>query len=100
MASKCRKVDRVLLQGQTMDLYSIDLDILCLTVQDAISDDTTTWTARQRFRCRQWLENEKSALMRDEVEIADNFENDLSISAMRFRYTVEFANVFNMGLMN
>jgi len=98
MASKCRLIDKVLLTGEVMELYAIDLDYTSLYVQKPV--DLPPWNPRQRFKVRQFLEMEKALKWSDEVEIVKLFNEDPDVSTMRFRYTLEFTHVFNMGYVN
>merc|ERR1719436_628771 len=58
------------------------------------------WSSRQRFRVRQFLEAEKAMKWHEEVDIVSYFNESPDIVAMRFRYTLEFIHVFNMGYQN
>merc|ERR1711988_1430450 len=58
-----------------------------------------TWNPRQRFRIRQFLEKEKDQKW-EEYDVVGAFNEHPDIAAMRFRYTQEFSNVFNMGYQN
>jgi len=55
MATKCRLIDRVIIPGSVdpMDLFVVDLDTLCLTVEPPGAH--INWNSRQRFRARQFL---------------------------------------------
>jgi class 3 adenylate cyclase len=99
VAAKCRLIDRVLLTGETMDLYCIDVDYRSLSVLEA-PPSLPAWTPRQRYKVRQFLETEKSLKWGDDVEIVHFFDDDADISTMRFRYTLEFTQVFAMGYQN
>mmetsp|Transcript_28338 Transcript_28338/g.50177 ORF Transcript_28338/g.50177 Transcript_28338/m.50177 type:complete len:1006 (+) Transcript_28338:66-3083(+) len=99
MAAKCRLIDRVLLTGQTMELYVIDLDYMSLMVEQPPVGHIT-WNPRQRFRVRQFLEAEKAMKWCDEVQIVSYFNENPDVATMRFRYTLEFTHVFNMGYQN
>jgi len=101
VASKCRLIDRVIITGSTspMDLYVIDLDHLTLTVEPP-PPVKINWTSRQRFRVRQFLEKEKTQKLHEDVCMIDYFNEHPDIVTMRFRYTIEFLNLFNMGYQN
>jgi hypothetical protein len=99
MAAKCRLIDKVRLTGQTMELYCIDLDYMSLDVEEGFAGKRP-WNPRQRFRCRQFLEQEKGVKWLDDVQIVDFFNRCPDVATMRFRYTVEFVHVFNMGYQN
>merc|ERR1712087_829775 len=58
------------------------------------------WTSRQRFRVRQFLEAEKAMKWHDEVHMVNFFNENPDIAAMRFRYTLEFIYLFDMGYQN
>jgi hypothetical protein len=98
MASKCRLIDKVKMTGEVMQLYAIDLDYTSLYVQRPVV--LPAWNPRQRFKVRQFLEVEKEMKWSDEVDIAQLFNEDPDLSTMRFRYTLEFSHVFNMGYVN
>jgi len=100
MAAKCRRIDRVLITGSStpMELYVIDLDCMSLSVDEEKSK--LSWNPRQRFRCRQFLEQEKAMKWLEEVQVVDFFNQDPDVATMRFRYTLEFTHVFNMGYQN
>jgi len=98
MSSKLRLIDNVILTGEVMELYSLDLDYNILTVQKAV--ELPPWNPRQRFKVRQFLEMEKSSKWSDDFECAKVFDDDPDVSTMQFRYTLEFTHVFNMGLVN
>eukprot|EP00929_Paragymnodinium_shiwhaense_P098031 TRINITY_DN5958_c0_g4_i1.p1 TRINITY_DN5958_c0_g4~~TRINITY_DN5958_c0_g4_i1.p1 ORF type:complete len:949 (-),score=200.25 TRINITY_DN5958_c0_g4_i1:445-3291(-) len=100
MASKCRLIDRVIITGsvEPMKLYAIDLDYYSLTVEPPMGK--MNWNSRQRFKARQYLEAEKAEKWADDVQIVSFFKDNQDISAMRFRYTLEFLHVFNMGFQN
>eukprot|EP00427_Karlodinium_veneficum_P040635 CAMPEP_0169262628 /NCGR_PEP_ID=MMETSP1016-20121227/43825_1 /TAXON_ID=342587 /ORGANISM="Karlodinium micrum, Strain CCMP2283" /LENGTH=151 /DNA_ID=CAMNT_0009345199 /DNA_START=194 /DNA_END=646 /DNA_ORIENTATION=+ len=101
MAAKCRLIDRVILTGSptAMELYCIDLDYCSLNVEPALHP-VPPWNPRQRFRCRQFLEQEKTLKWSDDVAIVSFFNMNPHIATMRFRYTLEFTHVFNMGFQN
>jgi len=98
MAAKCRLIDKVLLTGTTMELYCIDLDYMSLQVEPPFQ--CPPWNPRQRFRCRQFLEQEKAMKFLEEVQIVNMFNENPDVATMRFRYTLEFSQVFNMGYQN
>eukprot|EP00931_Biecheleriopsis_adriatica_P005049 TRINITY_DN106612_c0_g1_i1.p1 TRINITY_DN106612_c0_g1~~TRINITY_DN106612_c0_g1_i1.p1 ORF type:complete len:950 (+),score=237.21 TRINITY_DN106612_c0_g1_i1:43-2892(+) len=100
VAAKCRLIDRVIITGSVspMDLYVIDLDHLSLTVEPPLGPQR--FTNRDRFKVRQFLESEKERKMGDEVHMVDFFNENADIASMRFRYTLEFIHVFNMGYQN
>mmetsp|Transcript_5750 Transcript_5750/g.16665 ORF Transcript_5750/g.16665 Transcript_5750/m.16665 type:complete len:141 (-) Transcript_5750:162-584(-) len=81
-----------------MKLYVIDLDHLALQVEE--SPPLMQWSARQRFRMRQFIEAEKAEKWHDDVDMASAFDQDPNIIVMRFRYSVEFLHMFNMGYQN
>lgn len=100
VAAKCRLIDRVIITGSAspMDLYVVDLDLLSLTVEQPFS--LQRWTNRDRFRVRQWLESEKDNKLTEETNMVNYFNENADIASMRFRYTLEFVHVFNMGFQN
>jgi len=46
------------------------------------------------------LENEKEQKWADGVKMVNLFNENADIASMRFRYTLEFIHVFNMGYQN
>lgn len=101
MAAKCRLIDRVVVTGQKepMQLYVIDLDFSNLAVEQNCPVHVN-FTNRHRFRVRQFLEAEKNLKWNDDVHIVCYFNENPDIAIMRFRYTLEFTHVFNMGYQN
>jgi len=101
VGEKCRLIDRVIITGSSMpmELYVIDLDFFSLTVEPPPAY-IANWNNRQRFRVRQYLEAEKHMKWHHEVNIVSYFNESPDIAAMRFRYTLEFIHVFNMGYQN
>jgi len=99
VSAKCRLIDRVKITGcvTPMELYAIDLDYMSLTVEP-LPAMQINWTSRQRFRVRQFLETEKTSKWT--TEVVNSFNDNPEIACMRFRYTVEFLHVFNMGYQN
>jgi len=101
VAAKCRLIDRVKITGcvTPMDLYVIDLDYRSLSVEPPPSMQIN-WTSRQRFRVRQFLEAEKTMKWSEDTHMVTLFNENPEIACMRFRYTLEFIHVFNMGYQN
>lgn len=101
VAAKCRLIDRVIITGSVtpMRLFVIDLDYMSLTIEPP-PPMQINWTSRQRFRVRQFMEAEKAKKWHDDVQLVNLFNENQDISAMRFRYTTEFIQVFNMGYQN
>jgi class 3 adenylate cyclase len=102
MAAKCRLIDRVIITGSVdyMELHAIDLDYSSLTVEPPMAQFNMSWNSRQRFKARQFLEAEKAEKWHDDVNMVSFFNENPDIAAMRFRYTLEFIHVFNMGFQN
>jgi len=104
MAAKCRLIDNVLITGSTtpMELYVLDLDCSTLLVDTDVCRIQERWNPRARFRIRQFMEREKVARWEDNGTnvVVTEFDENQDIAAMRFRYTQEFMNVFNMGYQN
>lgn len=100
MSLKCRRIDKVIMTGSSrpMELYVIDLDYRSLTVEPRLTRQT--WNSKARFRVRQFLEQEKTAKLKSDFQMVDVFNEDPDVAAMRFRYTLEFTHVFNMGYQN
>jgi class 3 adenylate cyclase len=101
VAAKCRLIDRVIITGSVtpMELFCIDLDYLSLTIEPP-PKMKINWTSKQRFRVRQFLEAEKAMKLHPDAQMVKIFDDNTDIAAMRFRYTVEFIHVFNMGYQN
>jgi class 3 adenylate cyclase len=101
MAAKCRLIDRVKIAGSVnpMELFVVDMDHFAVKVEQPLPD-SVTWNSRQRFKARQCLEAEKAVMWGSSVKMVNYFNDHADIAAMRFRYTVEFMNVFNMGYQN
>jgi len=100
MSSKCRLIDCVIIRGSTdpMTLYSMDLDYMALPIDD--SSATFTWNSRQRYKARQLLEAEKGRKVHPEVKLVSVFDGNKDIALMRWRYSTEFLQLFNMGYQN
>lgn len=101
MAAKCRKIDRVVITGQQdpIDLFSIDVDYHSL-VPDQSTSRNIVWNSRQRFKARQVLEADKKEKWSADCRMVSLFNDNADIATMRFRYTLEFLHVFNMGYQN
>jgi len=101
VAAKCRLIDRVIITGsvQPMELYAVDLDYISLTVEPPPKMQIN-WTSKQRFRVRQFLEAEKAMKWHQDAHMVKLFDENPEIASMRFRYTLEFIHVFNMGYQN
>lgn len=100
IVKKCRLMDRVHITGckAPMRLYTIDLDHRSLTVYEPKSTGFL-WSARDRFKARQFLEGEKIKL-RDDIGIGSLFNADNDIKQMRRAYKNEFIHQFGMGFQN
>jgi len=101
IAAALRLIDRVIMTGSPdpFDLYVLDLDIRGLAVEKQ-PDKRWHWSSRVRFRVRQYLEAEKSKMMEEDFNLVELFKTDEDIATMRFRYTLEFTQIFNMGYQN
>jgi len=101
MANKCRLIDRVIVTGsqEALRLFSMDIDHRSLSV-DRRPTSTKMWTSRNRFKARQFIDNEKKRKMDDDTGIGALFDADSIISRMRRSYTEEFFQLFNMGYQN
>jgi len=101
MVEQCRLMDKVIITGsaEAIQLFSLDLDYMSVEKED-LWKMQLNWNTRQRYKARQFLESEKSQKLSEEVQILDNFNTDPIISIMRKRYTVQFAQCFNMGYQN
>lgn len=98
MADKCRLIDRVVIRGSAkpMGLYSLDLDVSCLVVEEVWAP--RRWNPRERFKVRQFLDMEKDNMLRDDMAL--EFESDQDITDMRELYTIDFQMMFHMGFQN
>eukprot|EP00927_Polykrikos_kofoidii_P027642 TRINITY_DN24245_c0_g1_i1.p1 TRINITY_DN24245_c0_g1~~TRINITY_DN24245_c0_g1_i1.p1 ORF type:complete len:956 (+),score=167.15 TRINITY_DN24245_c0_g1_i1:203-3070(+) len=97
----CRLIDRVIITGspEPMSLYSLDMDYMSLSVEN-YPPLKVTWTTRQRFRARQFLEVEKGGKLSEQSDLANFLHGDQDFLAMRKVYTTEFTQLFNMGFQN
>jgi len=102
IAVKFRMIDRVVIRGsaEPTRLFCLDLDYMCLTVETDTRGRPATWNSRHRFKARQFLEAEKSRKLDPEVTTLSMFEGNGMITQMRRRYSIEFLQLFNMGLQN
>lgn len=96
----CRKIDTVFMSGRsyTTDLHCLDLDTTVLAVEKPGPE--VVWNPRARYKIRQFLDSEKSAVRQDTMYAEKTLLNDESIIDMRKRYTVEFVETFKMGFKN
>eukprot|EP00446_Apocalathium_sp_SHHI-4_P036658 CAMPEP_0177304586 /NCGR_PEP_ID=MMETSP0368-20130122/6729_1 /TAXON_ID=447022 ORGANISM="Scrippsiella hangoei-like, Strain SHHI-4" /NCGR_SAMPLE_ID=MMETSP0368 /ASSEMBLY_ACC=CAM_ASM_000363 /LENGTH=990 /DNA_ID=CAMNT_0018763177 /DNA_START=111 /DNA_END=3083 /DNA_ORIENTATION=+ len=101
VVSKCRLIDRVIITGSAapMEIYCVDLDYRAVSV-DTAEPLQIVWNTRNRFKVRQFLESERTAMQSDSFDVLELFDGDQSIRDMRRRYTVEFFQLFNMGYQN
>jgi class 3 adenylate cyclase len=101
VAATLRLIDRVVIAGSRdpFNLYVIDFDVRSLTVEPP-SKQQWNWNSRTRFRVRQHLEMEKNLKFREEFDLLEVLLRDPDIATMRFRYTLEFTQIFNMGYQN
>mmetsp|Transcript_37630 Transcript_37630/g.66914 ORF Transcript_37630/g.66914 Transcript_37630/m.66914 type:complete len:1000 (+) Transcript_37630:70-3069(+) len=101
MAELCRLMDRVIVTGsiRPMQLYSLDLDYMSVEV-DMRAALQMTWNSRNRFKARQFLENEKTNKWKDDFKVESVFQADPNLKTMREQYTEEFFQQFNMGYQN
>lgn len=99
MKQKCRLIDKVVIRGQSapMQIFCLDLNYMALDI-DRRQRPKVNWNTRQRFKVRQWMDQEKTALIRK--DLVDIFDEDTVILAMRASFTVEFFQLFNMGYQN
>ncbi|CAK9043294.1 unnamed protein product [Durusdinium trenchii] len=99
MRCQCRLIDRVIIRGSPapMELYCVDLDYKSLEV-DLTARPKVPWNTRQRFKVRQWMEQEKNAVL--QKDLSEVFATDEVIAQMREAFTVEFFQLFNMGYQN
>eukprot|EP00933_Yihiella_yeosuensis_P043122 TRINITY_DN37862_c0_g1_i1.p1 TRINITY_DN37862_c0_g1~~TRINITY_DN37862_c0_g1_i1.p1 ORF type:complete len:513 (+),score=91.59 TRINITY_DN37862_c0_g1_i1:229-1539(+) len=101
MRMKCRLIDKVIIKGSPapIELFCMDLDYMAVEL-DTSKRPQVTWNTRQRFKVRQFLETEKTHMMKEEVDLVNLFDNDPVIHTMRKRFTVDFFQMFNMGYQN
>lgn len=101
IAATLRLIDRVVIAGsrEPFNLYVIDFDVRSLTVEPP-SSKQWIWNSRTRFRVRQHLEMEKGLKFKEEFDLLEVMLRDPDIATMRFRYTLEFTQIFNMGYQN
>jgi len=101
LVAKYRLIDHVKIRGarNPMELYCVDLDYRSVTVERSQTTQLT-WNTRNRFKARQFIEQVKAANLRPELGIAQDFNDDPTISTMRRRYTTEFFQLFSMGYQN
>lgn len=101
MAAKCRLIDRVIIKGSKapLELYAIDLDPRCPDLQRK-QIPAPAWTVRTRFKVRQALEAEKQRKWNFAGRFADHFDGFDDVVRMRRCFSVEFAQLFNMGYQN
>jgi len=99
MRCQLRLIDRVVIRGSPapMELYCVDLDYMSIEL-DLTLRPKVPWNTRQRFKVRQWMEQEKNAVL--QKDLAEVFETDEVIAQMRECFTVEFFQLFNMGYQN
>lgn len=99
MRAQCRLMDKVIIRGSPapMELYCVDLDYMSVEV-DFTERPKVPWNTRQRFKVRQWMEQEKNAVLQKDLSAV--LETDEVIAQMRERFTVEFFQLFNMGYQN
>eukprot|EP00931_Biecheleriopsis_adriatica_P117323 TRINITY_DN92852_c0_g1_i1.p1 TRINITY_DN92852_c0_g1~~TRINITY_DN92852_c0_g1_i1.p1 ORF type:complete len:961 (+),score=168.67 TRINITY_DN92852_c0_g1_i1:111-2993(+) len=99
MRSHCRLIDKVIITGspEPMELYCLDLDYMSVDI-DTTPRPKVTWNTRQRFKVRQWMEQEKASMATK--DLASLIDNDEVIAKMRQRFTVKFFQLFNMGFQN
>mmetsp|Transcript_136458 Transcript_136458/g.240603 ORF Transcript_136458/g.240603 Transcript_136458/m.240603 type:complete len:1034 (-) Transcript_136458:126-3227(-) len=102
LENECRKIDKVVIRGSAnpMSLYCLDLDYMCLPVEEGMGHRPKVWNSRWRFKARQFLEAEKCRKLDSEVKTMAMFAQCKDITLMRRRYSVEFLQLFNMGCQN
>lgn len=101
VGAKARLIDCVVVSGSTipMKLYSVDLDFRSIAV-DNLKPLGIVFNTRNRFKVRQYIENEKNSKLSEDLDLTDVFESDVGIAIMRKRYTIDFFQLFNMGYHN
>lgn len=101
MRAQCRVVDCVKVTGykRPMRLFTVDVNPLVLSPVESKSRKMQ-WNPRNRFKARQFLDQEKQMKMGEDVEISKLFNEDSDIVKMRRAYTSEFMNKFGMGFHN
>jgi len=103
VANKFRLIDCVKISGSKdpMEIYVMDLCYSGLQV-DKSNHGPTTFTSRQRYNVRKFMDSEKERKKKPEVSMEKYFNEgyDIDIAKMRAPYTREFLHVFNMGYQN
>ncbi|CAJ1446623.1 unnamed protein product, partial [Effrenium voratum] len=99
MRAQCRLIDKVVIRGSSapMELFCVDLNYMSVEI-DFTARPKVPWNTRQRFKVRQWMEQEKNAVLTK--DLSEVFESDEIILQMRECFTVEFFQLFNMGYQN
>mmetsp|Transcript_93782 Transcript_93782/g.146440 ORF Transcript_93782/g.146440 Transcript_93782/m.146440 type:complete len:1057 (-) Transcript_93782:94-3264(-) len=102
VASKTRLIDKVMLAGftQPLDLYTLDLDIDNVRIDQPIARMFHWPNVRERFRARQFLEAEKQKKFAVDHDVAEEAYGQQDILEMREIYTFEFLCLFNRGYQN
>jgi len=100
MGKNCRLIDKVKTTGsaEPMKLFAMDLDGYDMLVDH--KPPKRDWNNKMRFRVRQEVEETKTRLMDNDVNVADAFRTHPDIIAMRRKYNNEFLYTFKMGYQN
>ncbi|KAF4672681.1 Adenylyl/guanylyl cyclase [Perkinsus chesapeaki] len=104
----CRIIDRVMIHGAPMGLFTIDLVYEHLSLAESaskplrvhIKGDHHTSASAQRFRTRQEREARKANKWAPNYCIADLFDHHEDVIEMRKIFTAEFFKKFDMGFRN
>merc|ERR1719160_1613824 len=83
--SKLRLIDRVVIPGSKapMKIYTIDLDVAALALEEPLDTKGLVWNMRRRFKARQALESQKQSRL--QLITSMEFENP-DFKAMRKLY--------------
>lgn len=102
LENESRIIDKVVIRGSAnpMSLFCLDLDYMCLPIEEGMGHRPKVWNSRWRFKARQFLEAEKLRKLDSEVKTMQMYAQCKDITFMRRRYTVEFLQLFNMGCQN
>jgi len=101
MIKKFRLIDHVFVKGSknSIELYCMDLDYRGVPM-DTDNSLWFTWNVKNRFRARQFLDDQKGEKLKADFNVVEEFEKDPNIVLMRRRYTAKFHHLFGAGYQN
>jgi len=101
LVDSLRLIDKVRFMGSNspIHLYCLDLDYLCLSVEEPLRR-APVWNTQMRYRSRQHLEDKKRFLWSEDADVSAMFKDDNLIACMRSPYSEDFRQHFNMGYQN